>query len=103
MAWDKTKPATSSLMVSSDIRNNWIEIDRLMRSGASTTNGDTGRTVTISPALADTSYAVDIEFTDAQYAFAGEVRITNKATNAFVVKNSGDANVAFNWGTRPKI
>ena len=103
MSWDKTKPANGALMASSDIRSNMEELDRLMRSGASTTNGETGQTITISPVLQDTDYGVDIEFTGDQSAYAGEVRITDKATNGFVVKNSGDDDVAFNWATRPKI
>ena len=103
MAWDETKPADSTSAVASEVRNNFVEADRLMRSGNSTTNGASGRTITISPVLADTSYMVDIELTGAQLGFAGAVRITDKATNGFIVKNTGDADVAFNWGTRPKI
>jgi len=103
MAWDKTKPAAFSQMVSADIRDNMAELDRLMRSGSSTTNGESGQTITISPALDDTSYTVDIEFSGQQFAFAGEIRIGNKATNGFVVYNSGDSGISFNWATRPKI
>jgi len=103
MAWDKTKPANGTTAVASEVRDNFVEIDRLMRSGNNTTNGESGRTVTISPVLADTNYTVDIELTGAQMGFAGNVRITDKATNGFIVRNTGDGGVAFNWGTRPKI
>lgn len=103
MAWDKSKPAAYTQIVSADIRNNMVELDRLMRSGNNTTNGVSGRTITLSPVLQDTNYMVDIEFSGAQFAFAGNIRITDKATNGFVVRNSGDLGVAFNWGTRPKI
>lgn len=103
MAWDKTKPANGTPAVASEVRNNFAEIDRLMRSGNNTTNGASGRSITISPALDDTNYTVDIELTGAQAGFAGEIRITDKATNGFVVRNTGDSGVAFNWATRPKI
>jgi len=103
MSWDKTVPADGSLGLASEIRNNFVEIDRLMRSGSSTTAGESGVSIIISPALADTNYTVDIELTDAQFAFAGEIRITDKATNGFIVRNTGDSGIAFNWATRPKI
>lgn len=103
MAWDKTKPAAGSAMVSSDIRYNMEELDRLMRSGNNTTNGESGRTITISPALQDTNYAVDVEFVSSLNCLVGDIWITDKATNGFVLRNSGDSNIAFNWATRPKI
>ena len=103
MAWDKTLPAESSLMASADIRDNMEELDRLMRSGSSTTNGEDGQTITFAIVLQDTNYAVDIEFTADTGGLAGEVWISNKATNGFVVYNTGDINIAFNWATRPMI
>lgn len=103
MSWDKTKPANGTPAVASEVRDNFAEIDRLMRSGNNTTNGESGRTITISPVLADTNYMVDIELTGAQLGYMGAFRITDKATNGFIVKNTGDSGVAFNWATRPKI
>lgn len=66
------------------------------QSGQSTFAGQTGRTVSIIPVVAAT-YHVDITPL-AESGFIGEVWISTRTTNAFVVKNSGsDASSAFSW------
>ncbi len=66
------------------------------QSGESTFAGQTGRTVTIST-VASADYHVDITPL-AESGFIGEIWISTRTTNAFVVKNSGsDVTSAFAW------
>jgi len=67
------------------------------QSGSSTFNGQTGRQVSISPAVVDTDYQVLIE-QQAESGLVGEIHIVSKTTNQFTVKNSGaDDSTAFDW------
>jgi hypothetical protein len=64
--------------------------------GDSTFNSTTGQTVSITD-VADTDYHVTIEQRAAS-GYVGEVTIKTKATNSFVVENSGsDDSTAFGW------
>jgi hypothetical protein len=64
--------------------------------GDSTFQSAAGRTVTITD-VADTDYHVTIEQRAAS-GYVGEVTIKTKATNSFVVENSGSDNTtAFGW------
>jgi hypothetical protein len=64
--------------------------------GESTFAGQVGRTINITPVLSAT-YHVDITPL-AESGFIGEIWISTRTTNAFVVKNSGsDISSAFSW------
>jgi len=66
------------------------------QSGESTFAGQTGQTISITP-VASANYHVDITPL-AESGFIGEVWISTRTTNAFVVKNSGsDVSTAFAW------
>jgi len=69
---------------------------RGIQSGESTFAGQTGQTISITP-VASPNYHVDITPL-AESGFIGEVWISTRTTNAFVVKNSGsDVSTAFAW------
>jgi hypothetical protein len=66
------------------------------QSGESTFAGQTGQTISITP-VASANYHVEITPL-AESGFIGEVWISTRTTNAFVVKNSGsDVSTAFAW------
>jgi hypothetical protein len=65
-------------------------------SGASTTNGTTGRTVSFSTALPDTDYHVSITPTADQDGSLGDYWYT-KTVNNFVLYNDGAAGIAFTY------
>lgn len=71
--------------------------DALIRRGESTFNSTTGRTVSLDPVALGTDYHVSITSL-AESDYIGEVVVSSRATNAFVVKNSGsDDSIAFAW------
>jgi len=99
MAWDPTKPADGGLRVASEIRNNFQELDKVVRGSAVqeyTFNGPDGRTVSFSPAVANVRYNVVIEV-PAEDHDVGQIWITDKTTSSFVVRNSGGSRGFFNW------
>jgi len=65
-------------------------------SGATTTNGTTGRTVTFTNALPGTDYHVSITPTAAQAGALGEVWYTKTAAS-FVLYNDGAAGLAVTY------
>jgi hypothetical protein len=66
------------------------------QSGESTFAGQTGQTISITP-VASANYHVEITPL-AESGFIGEIWISTRTTNAFVVKNSGsDVTSAFAW------
>jgi hypothetical protein len=71
--------------------------DSLIRRGVSTFQSTTGRTITLDPVVAGTDYAVSIT-PSGESDYIGEIWISSRATNAFVVKNSGsDDESGFGW------
>jgi len=73
-----------------------INLAQVLQQGASTFNGSSGRTISIT-AVADTNYQVLIEARGTS-EFIGDITIDSKTTNSFVVKNTGsDVSTAFGW------
>ena len=71
--------------------------DGLVRRGKSTFNSTTGRSVSLNPVAEGTDYHVTITPL-AESGYIGEIVISSRTTNAFVVKNSGsDIITAFVW------
>jgi hypothetical protein len=73
-----------------------ISAIRGIQSGESTFAGQTGRTITISTVVS-ADYHVDVTPL-AESGFIGEIWISTRTTDDFVVKNSGsDVTSAFAW------
>jgi hypothetical protein len=65
--------------------------------GASTTNGTTGRAITLAYEIATADYHVGITPTAAQSGAFGEYWIESKTTTGFTLKNDGAAGLAFTY------
>jgi hypothetical protein len=65
--------------------------------GASTTNGTTGRTITLAYELSTADYHVSITPTAAQAGQFGEYWIGSKTTTGFTVYNDGATGLAFTY------
>lgn len=65
--------------------------------GASTTNGTTGRTITLAYEIATADYHVDISYTVRASGTFGEWWVESKSTTGFTLKNDGATGLAFTY------